>query len=89
MFVQRILPAILVVILPAAIAATAQASKSAPAVKECKTKPGLSAARGTHWYYRFDHVAKRRCWYLGLASAGQRAGANTNTSDTSDTSDII
>ena len=84
MFVQRILPAILVVI-PAAIVATAQASKSAPAVEQCKTKPGLSAARGTHWYYRFDHVAKRRCWYLGSASAGQHAGANTNTSDTSET----
>ena len=44
MFVQRILPAILVVI-PAAIVATVQASKSAPAVDQCKTKPGLSAAR--------------------------------------------
>jgi hypothetical protein len=84
MFVQRILPAILVVI-PAAIVATAQASKSAPTVEQCKTKPGLSAARGTHWYYRFDHVAKRRCWYLGSASAGQHAGANTNTSDASET----
>lgn len=87
MFVQRILPAILVVI-PAAIVATAQASKSAPAVEQCKTKPGLSAAGGTHWYYRFDHVAKRRCWYLGLASAGQHAGINTNTSDTSEASAV-
>ena len=87
MFVQRILPAILVVI-PAAIVATVQGSKSAPAVEECKTKPGLSAAQGTHWYYRFDHVAKRRCWYLGLASAGQHAGANTNRSDTSETSAV-
>jgi hypothetical protein len=77
MFVQRILPAILVVT-PAAIVATMQGSKSEPAAEQCKTKPGLSEAKGTHWYYRLDHVHNRRCWYLGLASAGQRANATTS-----------
>jgi len=77
MFVQRILPAILVVT-PAAIVATIQGSKSEPAVEQCKTKPGLSEAKGTHWYYRIDHAHNRRCWYLGLASAGQHANATTS-----------
>ena len=77
MFVQRILPAILVVT-PAAIVATMQGSKSEPAAELCRTKPGLSEAKGTHWYYRVDHVHNRRCWYLGLASAGQRANATTS-----------
>lgn len=77
MFVQRILPAILVVT-PAAAVATMQGSKSEPAAEQCKTKPGLSEEKGTHWYYRIDHVHNRRCWYLGLASAGQRANATTS-----------
>jgi len=75
MFVQRILPAILVVI-PAAVVATVHGSRSEPAVDQCKTKPGLSVAKGTHWYYRLDHVTKRQCWYLGSAIAAQRANAN-------------
>ncbi len=75
MFVQRILPAILVVI-PAAVVATVHGSRSEPAVDQCKTKPGLSVAKGTHWYYRLDHVNKRQCWYLGRAIAGQHANAN-------------
>jgi hypothetical protein len=75
MFVQRILPTILVII-PAAIVATVHGGRSEPAVDQCKTKPGLSAAQGTHWYYRLDHVTKRQCWYLGLASGGRHANAN-------------
>ena len=77
MFVQRILPTILVVI-PAAVVATVHGSRSEPAVDQCKTKPGLAVAKGTHWYYRLDHVTKRQCWYLGSAIAGQRANANAS-----------
>jgi hypothetical protein len=75
MFVQRILPAILVVI-PAAVVATVHGGRSETAVDQCKTKPGLSAAQGTHWYYRLDHVTRRQCWYLGSATAGRHANAN-------------
>src|SRR5579863_7204815 len=75
MFVRRILPAILVVI-PAAFVATMDGGRSEPAADQCKTKPGLSVERGTHWYYRLDHLTKRRCWYLGLAGAGQHTSAN-------------
>ncbi len=75
MFVQRILPAILVVI-PAAVVATVHGGRSEPAVDQCRTRPGLSTAQGTHWYYRLDHKTRRQCWYLGSASAGRHANAN-------------
>ncbi len=75
MFVRRILPAILVVI-PAAFVATMDGGRSEPAADQCKTKPGLSVERGTHWYYRLDHLTKRRCWYLSLAGSGQHTRAN-------------
>ena len=78
MFVQRILPAILVVV-PAALVVTTDGTRSEPAVEACRTKPGLVAARGTHWYFRLDRVTNRHCWYLGLARPGQHA--NTNTSE--------
>ena len=75
MFVQRILPAILVVI-PAAVVATVHGSSSEPAVDQCKTKPGLLVAKGTHWYYHLDRATKRQCWYLAGAIAGQHANVN-------------
>jgi hypothetical protein len=75
MFVQRILPAILVVI-PAAVVATVHGGRSEPAVDQCRTRPGLATAQGTHWYYRLDHVTRRQCWYLGSASAGRHANAS-------------
>ncbi len=75
MFVQRILPAILVVI-PAAVVATVHGGRSEPAVDQCRTRPGLATAQGMHWYYRLDHVTRRQCWYLGSASAGRHANAN-------------
>ncbi len=80
MFVQRILPAILVVV-PAALAMTADGTRSEPAVEACKTKPGLVAARGTHWYFRRDHVTNRHCWYLGLERIARHT--NTNASEAS------
>ena len=75
MFVQRILPAILVVI-PAAVVATVRDGRSEPAVDQCRTRPGLATAQGMNWYYRLDHVTRRQCWYLGSASAGRHANAN-------------
>jgi hypothetical protein len=75
MFVQRILPAILVVI-PAAVVATVHGGRSEPAVDQCRTRPGLATAQGMHWYYRLDHVTRRQCWYLGSAGAGRHANAN-------------
>ena len=77
MFVQRILPAILVVV-PAALVMTADGTRGEPAVEACKIKPGLVAARGTHWYFRRDHVTNRHCWYLGLERVARRT--NTNAS---------
>jgi hypothetical protein len=31
----------------------------------CLRAPKDETPRGSHWYYRFDHAAQRKCWYLG------------------------
>jgi hypothetical protein len=33
----------------------------------CLLGPSASTPPGGHWYYRFDRVNKRNCWYLGEA----------------------
>jgi hypothetical protein len=42
---------------------TAQTSLAEPAADECKTKPGSSAPRGSHWYYRINRMDQRRCLF--------------------------
>ncbi len=36
---------------------------------ECLSAPKGEAPAGGHWYYRIDHANKRKCWYVGDASA--------------------
>jgi hypothetical protein len=33
----------------------------------CLLAPSVSVPPGGHWYYRYDRVNKRNCWYLGDA----------------------
>jgi hypothetical protein len=68
---SKILPAILLVA-PAFVLLTMRAGVSEPAAEHCKARPGLTAPRGAHWYYRINRADKRHCWFL----ASEEAHAN-------------
>jgi hypothetical protein len=74
----KILPVILAIV-PAIVFLTTQASSSEPAADACKTKPGLSAPRGSHWYYRI-RADKRHCWFLSAVELHVRRGDQAHTS---------
>jgi hypothetical protein len=54
------LPAVLII--SAGLAASSLAS--ARTDPKCLSEPGAETPHGEHWYYRLDHVHKRKCWYL-------------------------
>jgi hypothetical protein len=60
------------VIVPTAVCLTAQTSLSG-AAEECRTRPGLSTPRGSHWYYRLSRPDLRHCWYLAAEGRDVRA----------------
>jgi hypothetical protein len=31
---------------------------------DCAAAPTAAAPQGQHWYFRFDHAKRRKCWYL-------------------------
>lgn len=37
---------------------------SASADADCAGAPSAASPAGQHWYYRFDRVKQRKCWYL-------------------------
>jgi hypothetical protein len=37
---------------------------SASAENSCASAPSVASPAGQHWYYRFDRVKQRKCWYL-------------------------
>ena len=43
---------------------TAQ-GKAQSKADECLGRPGATAPKGSHWYYRLERPSGRRCWYLG------------------------
>src|SRR6266540_1523596 len=47
------------------IALTPRAGGAEPAGNDCVAKPNSAAPQGSHWYYRVDRTANRRCWFLG------------------------
>jgi hypothetical protein len=67
MLSNRLMPALLIV-LPTTTLLAAQATFSAAAA-ECKLKPGPSAPRGEHWYWRVDRATNQRCWFLATREA--------------------
>jgi hypothetical protein len=75
----KILSAILMV--PATVLLTAQASLSEPAAEQCKHSPGASAPRGSHWYYRINHATNQHCWYLGPVGSHAKAHMTTTASE--------
>ena len=46
------------------IALTPRAGGAEPAGDDCVAKPNSAAPQGSHWYYRVDRTANRRCWFL-------------------------
>lgn len=78
-----------------AVCLTVQTSSSG-AVEECRTRPGLSTPRGSHWYYRINRPDRRHCWFLaaegrpvrahgrGTDAAASRPDASTPKSSTPD-----
>jgi len=43
------------------------------AAVECLTEPNRDPPEGSHWFYRVDRAADRRCWYLRAWSAAPSA----------------
>jgi hypothetical protein len=81
---MRAMPVILVMM----IAASADASRAAPA-EACLAGPGAPSPAGKHWYYRVDRASHRKCWYLGAldgrrhrASVARTAPAAARNADT-------
>jgi hypothetical protein len=60
----KILSAMLIMV-PATILVTAEASLGEPAAEACKASPGGAAPKGMHWYYRNNRATSKQCWYLG------------------------
>lgn len=47
----------------------AAAPAATAAATECLAAPKSETPPGGHWYYRTDRTTKRKCWYVGDASA--------------------
>ena len=73
-------------VLVAAFTSSIGSSRAERATNACITKPNTTAPQNSHWYYRFDRVANRRCWYLGPESMKMRASASPNRPASSRTS---
>jgi hypothetical protein len=53
------------------------ADGAAYAADNCLSGPKGAAPKGSHWYYRIDHAAKRNCWYL--RAEGEKPVASQNS----------
>jgi hypothetical protein len=56
---------VVVAIVITAGALTIPSSHAAPKTNNCIASPNAAAPKGKHWYYRWDRVNHRKCWYLG------------------------
>ena len=72
----KILWAFLIMV-PATVLLTTEATLSEPAAEQCKASPGGAAPRGMHWYYRSNRATNKHCWYLGPAGAHVKAHTAT------------
>ena len=70
---QKILPAAMLAVLPAAAALTVSLAKAT--ADECRTKPGPTASPGKHWFYRINRSDHQHCWYLRPAETVQSTHA--------------
>ncbi len=56
------------------IALTPRPGGAESAGDDCVAKPNSAAPQGSHWYYRVDRPANRRCWFLGREGLQVRRG---------------
>jgi len=61
--VASILPTVTSRVLAVTVFTTVQ-GVAVLAADDCITKPNLQAIQGGHWYYHFDAVKNRKCWFL-------------------------
>jgi hypothetical protein len=47
----------------AGVGLTTISGTAARAADDCMTEPKGQPPQGSHWYYRVDHVSRRKCWY--------------------------
>jgi len=73
MLCQKILPAAMLAVLPAAAALTIPLGEAT--ADECRTNPGSTASPGQHWFYHINRSDHRHCWYLRSAETEQRSHA--------------
>jgi hypothetical protein len=62
---RSLVPTVLAVL----VMASAAVDRAASAGTDCLAGPNADAPQGKHWYYRLDHAAHRKCWYLGPKGA--------------------
>ncbi len=56
-----------------AIGAAAICLSAAEAKDDCLAGPNATSPAGSHWYYRLELPAHRKCWYLGPVGKGAHA----------------
>ena len=72
------------------LGALAPTSGTAQAAAACNAAPKPAAPAGSHWYYRTDRAAGRKCWYLAAQGskgriAAPRVAATPDTDEDADT----
>jgi hypothetical protein len=55
----------IVFVVPPAVCLTMRPILAESVADECRAKPGPAGPAGSHWYYRINNTAGRRCWFLG------------------------
>ena len=63
------------VILAVLVAVAALTARLGRAADDCISQPNSAAPQGSHWYYRVDRTANRRCWFLGAEGAKVRVAS--------------
>jgi hypothetical protein len=56
---------------------------AAHAAGDCLSGPNGAAPKGSHWYYRIDHAAKRNCWYVRAEGGTPAASQNSRLTQAS------
>ena len=82
-FISAVFASILAGTSFAAVAQDAAKENNAKTADTCLTRPKGPLPAGGHWFYRTDHAAKRKCWYIGEAKDKAVRAAPKDSSSTS------
>ena len=61
----KAVPSLVFAVFLASVVSTSIACVAARAAGDCLNEPKHQTRPGAHWYYRFDRLHHRKCWYLG------------------------